>query len=96
MQGSGYRFAAQGTCANSFDTISIIPEALGCFCAVPAMDDHGPSIRKFSLFSVHLSEEAENATWLLRDAMVRPAEVLVVPHFATNCLLRKINQNILK
>lgn len=32
------------------------------------------------MFSVHLSEEAEDAAWLLRDAMVRPAEVLVVPY----------------
>lgn len=59
------------------------------------MDDHGPSIRKFSLFRVHLSEEAEDATWLLRDAMVRPAEVLVVPDLATIFwLLKAKNQSI--
>lgn len=54
------------------------------------MDDHGPSISKFSLFSVHLCEEAEDATWLLRDTVIRPAEVLVVPDLATKFWLSKV------
>lgn len=47
---------------------------------VPAVDDHGSGIGKFALFSVYLSEEAEDAAGLLRHAVVWPAHVLVVPH----------------
>ena len=47
---------------------------------VPAVDDDRPSIGIFRLFTVDLSDEAEDAARLLRDAVVRPAEVLVVPH----------------
>lgn len=44
------------------------------------MDDHGTGFGIFSLFSVDLCEEAEDSTGFLWDAMVRPAEVLVVPN----------------
>lgn len=44
------------------------------------MDDHGSSIGKFGLFSIYLSEEAEDAARLLRHAVIGPAHVLVVPH----------------
>lgn len=44
------------------------------------MDDHGTSARIFSLLRVHLSEEAKDASWFLRDTVVRPAQVLVVPY----------------
>ena len=67
---------------NIFDTINIykVLRALLVFsCLVPAVDDHGPNVGIFSLFSVDLSEEAEDAAWLLGDTMVRPAQVLVVP-----------------
>lgn len=43
------------------------------------MDDHGAGIRIFRLFGVDLCEEAEDAAGLLRDAVVGPAHVLVVP-----------------
>lgn len=46
---------------------------------LPAVDDHGSSIGKLSLFSVHLSEEAQDATGLLGDSVIGPADVLVVP-----------------
>lgn len=55
---------------------------------VPAVDDHGSSIGMFGLFSVHLMEEAEDTTRLLRDAMVRPAHVLIVPDGTTLFWLR--------
>lgn len=60
-----------------------------CSCPVPAVDDHGSRIRIFSLLSVHLVEEAEDTTRLLRDAVVGPAHVLVVPDGATSFWLRK-------
>lgn len=47
------------------------------------MDDHGSSIGKFALFSIYLSEEAEDAARLLRHAVIGPAHVLVVPHSST-------------
>lgn len=47
---------------------------------VPAVDDHGAGLGVFSLFSVDLCEEAEDSARLLGDAVVRPAEVLVVPN----------------
>lgn len=63
---------------------------LGCFgSGVPAVDDHGPGFGIFSLFSIHLSEEAEDTARLLRDAMVRPAEVLVVPNSTSKFWLRR-------
>jgi len=46
---------------------------------VPAVDDHGSSVRIVGLFGVHLTEEAQDTPRLLRDAVVRPAHVLVVP-----------------
>lgn len=46
---------------------------------LPAVDDHGPRLGTLSLFSVHLSEEAQDATGLLGDAVVGPDGVLVVP-----------------
>lgn len=44
------------------------------------MDDHGTGVRKFSLLRVDLSDEAEDSTWLLRDPVVGPAQVLEVPY----------------
>lgn len=48
-------------------------------CVLPAVDDHGPSVRKLGLFSVDLREEAQDAARLVGDAVVGPADVLVVP-----------------
>lgn len=48
--------------------------------SAPAVDDHGTGVRKVSLLSVDLSEEAEDSPRLLGDSVVRPAEVLVVPY----------------
>lgn len=59
------------------------------FCVPPAVDDHGSSICKLGLFSVDLSEEAQDATRLLGDAVVGPADVLVVPDDATVVRLRE-------
>lgn len=47
---------------------------------VPAVDDHGPTIRKLCLFSVYFSQEAEDTSRLLGDTVVGPAQVLVVPN----------------
>lgn len=48
------------------------------------------------MFSVYLSEEAEDAAGLLRHAVIRPAHVLVVPHSSTMLGLhgRKIHTDI--
>lgn len=43
------------------------------------MDDHGSRLGELSLFGVHLREEAQDAAGLLGDAVIGPAEVLVVP-----------------
>lgn len=51
--------------------------------SLPAVDDHGSSVGKLSLFSVHLSEEAQDATGLLGDSVIGPADVLVVPDGTT-------------
>lgn len=48
-------------------------------CILPAVDDHGSSICKLGLFSVDLREEAQDATRLVGDAVVGPADVLVMP-----------------
>lgn len=48
-------------------------------CILPAVDDHGSGIRKLGLFSVDLREEAQDATRLVGDAVVGPADVLVMP-----------------
>lgn len=46
---------------------------------VPAVDDHGSGTLQLSLFGVDLVEEAQDASRLLGDAVIRPAHVLVVP-----------------
>lgn len=43
------------------------------------MNNYGPTFRIFSLLSVDLDQEAEDATGLLRDSVIRPTEVLIVP-----------------
>lgn len=58
-------------------------------CLVPAVDDHGSSICKLSLFSVDLGEEAQDAARLLGDAVIGPAHVLVVPDGTTVFRLRE-------
>lgn len=58
-------------------------------CTLPAVDDHGSSNCKLSLFSVDLREEAQDATWLVGDAVVGPADVLVMPDDATVFGLRE-------
>lgn len=61
-------------------TIQSVPSwFIEAFEPVPAVDDHGSSVRMFSLFRVHLSEEAEDTAWLLRDAVIRPTHILIVP-----------------
>lgn len=55
-------------------------EVLRFRCGAPAVDDHGTGVRKFSLLRVDLSDEAEDSTWLLRDPVVGPAQILEVPY----------------
>lgn len=58
-------------------------------CVIPAVDDHGPSVRILSLLSVHLSEEAQDPSGLIWHTMIRPAHVLILPDGATMFLLQK-------
>lgn len=46
---------------------------------IPAMDDHRSSVGELHLLGVDLREEAEDASWLAGHAVVRPAQVLVLP-----------------
>lgn len=66
---------------------------LGLSGLIPAVDDHGPSIRMFSLFSVGFREEVEDIGWLLRDAMIGPANVLVVPDFSRLFCLQEVERD---
>lgn len=66
-----------------------------CFsgiCIVPAVDDHGSGILKLSLFSVDLKKEAQDASRLLGDAVIGPADVLVVPDGTAVFRLRDRNR----
>lgn len=57
------------------------------------MDDHGAGVRKFSLLSVDLGDETDDSTWLLRDPVVGPAHVLVVPYWTGKTGLGAKKQN---
>lgn len=65
---------------------------LGLSGLIPAVDDHGPSIRIFSLFTVGCKEELEDTAWLVRDAMIGPAHVLVVPDGARMFCLQEVER----
>lgn len=56
---------------------------------VPAVDDNGSSILNGALCAVDFLQEPEDAAGLVGDAMVRPAQVLVVPDVPQRLLLHK-------
>lgn len=62
-------------------------------CVLPAVDNHGPSIRKFLLLAVDLCKKTKNFVWFLRNTVIWPAQVLKVPDLSRHLILKKNKTN---
>ena len=70
-------------CGLLFITPAVVCWLIEVHDVIPAVDDHGTGLSILSLYSIDLSEEAEDTAGLLRDAVIRPAHVLVVRDLPT-------------
>lgn len=61
---------------------------------LPAVDDHGPHTGKLQLLAVDLRKKTEDFVWLLRDTMIRPAQVLKVPDLSRHLTLKHTHTHI--
>lgn len=58
-------------------------------CLVPAVNNNGSGVKDGTLSAVDFLEEPENATGIVGDPVVRPAQVLVMPDVPQRLLLQK-------